>query len=369
MALANVSLDNTFDIWRTRTNQMLKILNDFTEGQSNVTGVLTITNAQNLNGGVSLNVSNGVVRVGPNVFSANAIGVSSNTGQLTVAGSGKLGDRLFLTITPSDRIDDNNAANIASANSLITLGNILAAQDIILADGITGVGTLAQDANTTAMGAFARANAVNTTAIAAFGAANTVNVAAYKGISDAANANAYAAIVYTLANTANNKAYSISLTSLGVNTAISPLLSQTSIGLFKSGLGLGDANTLNVMTPSEWILNTANRLVTTSAAHIAAGVVTLPQVAANIVVDMATFIHGEVNLSNNKLLLNPTNVVPNRSGTIYFKNVSPYNVSFQSNWKPINNLAAPEAGNEMLLTWFSRDSANIFFSWGRAGAY
>ena len=68
MALANVSLSDTFTLWLARFNQLLSIGNAITEGQANTTGTLTISNPNYLNGNVSLNVSNGVVKIQGNTL-------------------------------------------------------------------------------------------------------------------------------------------------------------------------------------------------------------------------------------------------------------------------------------------------------------
>jgi hypothetical protein len=97
---------------------------------------------------VSLNVSNGVIRVGGNTFSSNAVPLISNSATLTISGTGRLGTPVYFDIgTLSISVLDKSIANIASANSVNTAYN-------------------------TATGAFAAANA-------AFAVANTGNGAIY----------------------------------------------------------------------------------------------------------------------------------------------------------------------------------------------
>ena len=374
MALANVALDSTFDGWRIRTNQILEIVNKLTEGQHNSTGTITLTNSSGLEN--ALNVTNGSIRVGANTFKANAIGIISNTPKLTVSGSSRLGDKVFLdlNLVLSDSVLDSNVSNIASANSVYTTYQALSTSisgilDITDALGVSIASSYnkANNANITAVGAFAQANIANILALAA-------NSAAANSLSLAISAFGTANTANTNANAANTKAYSINLTSLGVNTVIQPLLSQTSIALFKNYMGLGDSNTLSVMTPTHFFANTIDKLLTTDKTWAAASPVNLSAIAANmpaanIVVDMATFINGEITLPNNRLLLNPTNVVAGRSGTLLIRNVNTYNLAFDTKWRPMGNSAAAEAGNEMLLTWYTRDTDNCFFSWARAGGY
>lgn len=124
MTIANVALSDTFDLWRTRFNQTVIISNLITEGQANTTGTLTISNPSYINGNVSLNVSNGVIRVRGNTFSSNAVPLVSNSATLTISGTGRLGTPVYFDIgTLSISVLDKSIANIASANSVNTAYN------------------------------------------------------------------------------------------------------------------------------------------------------------------------------------------------------------------------------------------------------
>ena len=155
MTIANVALSDTFDLWRTRFNQTVIISNLITEGQANTTGTLTISNPSYINGNVSLNVSNGVIRVSGNTFSSNALPLISNSATLTISGTGRLGTPVYFDIgTLSISVLDKSIANIASANSVNTAYN-------------------------TATAAFGAANVAFAVANAAFAVANTGNGAIY----------------------------------------------------------------------------------------------------------------------------------------------------------------------------------------------
>lgn len=163
MAVSNVSLSDTFDLWRTRFNQTVAISNLLTEGNAVTSGTITISNPSGFNGGVSLNVSNGVVRVNGNNFSSNGITFTSNSPTLTISGSGLLGGRIYFDIgTLSTSIADANTGNIASANSVNTvndlLTNLYGKVNTVYAAGNTG---------------FAQANAAYTQANAAYDRGNT----------------------------------------------------------------------------------------------------------------------------------------------------------------------------------------------------
>ena len=121
MTIANVALSDTFDVWRTRFNQTVVIGNLITEGQANTTGTLTISNPSYVNGNVSLNVSNGVIRVSGNTFSSNAVPLVSNSASFTISGTGRLGTPIYFNIgTLSTNVNDTSVSNIASANSVYT---------------------------------------------------------------------------------------------------------------------------------------------------------------------------------------------------------------------------------------------------------
>ena len=73
---------------------------------------------------MSLNVSNGVIRVSGNTFSSNAVPLISNSATLTISGTGRLGKPVYFDIgTLSVSVYDNSIANIASANSVNTAYN------------------------------------------------------------------------------------------------------------------------------------------------------------------------------------------------------------------------------------------------------
>lgn len=131
MALANVSLNDTFLTWLTRFNQGLFISNLVTEGQLNTSGIIKITNPSLLDGGISLNVANGYIKgdggyisnVRSSSLSSNSIQHISNSATLTVTqtNSGRLGSTVYFDIgTLSTSVADTSIANIASANSVNT---------------------------------------------------------------------------------------------------------------------------------------------------------------------------------------------------------------------------------------------------------
>lgn len=134
MTLSLVTLTDTFLTWMNRTNELVNIGNKITEGQANSSGTLSLTNVGLVNGGVTLNVSAGLIKGDAGLLSnvgtpgsivnnklANSfINIISNTSTLTVVGgnSANLGSTVYLNIGAlSNNINDVSSSNIASAFS------------------------------------------------------------------------------------------------------------------------------------------------------------------------------------------------------------------------------------------------------------
>lgn len=185
MPVSNVSLSDTFDLWRSRFNQTVAISNLLTEGNAITSGTITISNPSSFNDGISLNVSNGVVRVGANIFSSNGITFTSNTPTLTISGSGILGGRIYFDIGAlSSSISDANTANIASANSVNAVNQLLTALygkvNTVYAAGNTGF-TQANTAYDQANDAYDQANTGIYIANLAFDKANVAGGGYWRG--------------------------------------------------------------------------------------------------------------------------------------------------------------------------------------------
>lgn len=210
MTIANTALTDTFDLWRTRFNQVAVIVNSLTEGAGYSTGTLTLANPTYSNGNTSLNVSNGFIRVQGNTFSSNTLTLTSNSSVLVISGTGRLGSTVYFDMGAlSVRTDDTSTANIASANTVNTTHRI------------------ATYANTWALSGYALANAAITQANTAYNRANTY----WAFSSDNANA------AFVQANTAYTKANNSTLAWDQANTALT--VAQNAFG---------KANTANANT-------------------------------------------------------------------------------------------------------------------------
>jgi hypothetical protein len=172
-----------------RTNELISFANLATEGQLNTSGTIKITNPSLLDGGVSLNVANGMIKgdggllynVTPvianssisNIQLANPyVRIISNSSTLSVSGgnNANLGTTVYFDIgTLSIRANDTSIANIASANVVNIVNQLaIAAYD-------------AANTGASAGPAFNKANAANVLASAAFDAANTAGNGYFKG--------------------------------------------------------------------------------------------------------------------------------------------------------------------------------------------
>ena len=216
MALSNVALTDTFDLWRTRTNQLIIINNDLTENDFNkLTGNVRFRNVtMNPDERVEvLNVSNGYI-------SANGAGLRylkntsiwgvllnsqlqnsritliSNSSSLTIAGGGaNLGNTVYLNVNASDRTNDTSTTNVATANSVKTTYDYATSKFSESTSYTTSVGLVGNSyaifvgaasnsyassigisSNAYTLAAFNRANTALATAQAAFAKANSNNI-------------------------------------------------------------------------------------------------------------------------------------------------------------------------------------------------
>lgn len=187
MALSPIALTDTFETWRTRTNQLVVIGNDFTEGYvKKEKGTIEINNSLFANSNVSLNVSNGYI-VGngagltflPNTSIngkiinsqlANAtITLVSNSASLVIegpsSGSIQLGNTVYVNLTVSNTVTSTSATGVAAAGAVNTVHTLLQTNN-------TDIRTILSSAFGVANGGFGFANGVSTNAAAAFAKAN-----------------------------------------------------------------------------------------------------------------------------------------------------------------------------------------------------
>jgi hypothetical protein len=171
MPISNVALTNTFDEWRTTTNQLIVSMNDV------------------LGDGLATYRS-----VTANVVTANSISLSGiNVGSTLVSA-----------------FDRANLAN-GTANTALVIGP--AAFDKANSANVIASGAFdkANSANVIASGAFDKANSANVIASGAFDKANSANVIASAAFDKANSANVIASAAFNRANLANGTANTASV--------------------------------------------------------------------------------------------------------------------------------------------------------------
>lgn len=309
--LANVTLTNTFDEWRTRTNQIIYKLDEFEIGN-------TIYLASN---------------------SANA---------LLVSGTANLGANVFFIIRTSNNINDTANANIASmfaanqahkvawtafdsSNGVNTWNYTYAANTVLLAANsafAAANSNYTYAANTVmlvANSAYAAANA-GASGAAAYDKANSANVLAFSAFVKANTTYTYAANNAMLAaNSAFAKANAACTSAAAASTA--------------AGAAYGKANSANIIAaaafiqantaPSEGVANNYEFTLGTSTDHYLSpdSVWMNHSVLTDATIIAVDFSKGfnfggsgnlPLALGGNRTLGNPTNVKNGQSGVLWF---------------------------------------------------
>jgi hypothetical protein len=168
MAIANVTLNNTFDEWRTATNQLITFVND--------------------------------------VDSGNLIKLYSNTAALTITENVARGGRAYITLNVSSSVLDTSTLNVATANAVNVVFAALAntnAQLVLVSNDANVINAVAIAGITHSNNAFNQANTARVHANAAFLAANTGTSAA---LEQANTARIHANAAFLVANTARDHA-------------------------------------------------------------------------------------------------------------------------------------------------------------------
>jgi hypothetical protein len=181
MALANVTLTNTFDTWRIRTNQLIIAVNDFTANDA----LSANATAQAAYGAGNTNYTYAANTV---MLVANSAYAAGNTNYTYAANT--------VMLVANTAYDKANAANsIASpafdkANSANSTADTAAADVIIAQAKGAAAHVTANTANTTAGAAYDKANTANSTADSNYTyAANTVMLVANSAYDKANTAN------------------------------------------------------------------------------------------------------------------------------------------------------------------------------------
>lgn len=199
MPIANVTLNNTFDEWRTVTNQLISFVNDVDGGSL----------SQFYSNSAVLTVTENVVRGGKN----------------------------YITLNVSSSVLDTSTLNIATANAV----NIVFAG---LANTDARIALVSNDSNTinaVVNAAFIQANVARDHANAAFNAAN-VGSGLGAAFAKANTANITADLAYNQANTSYdraNVAYDLALVASG---NVGPVIAATNASFIQANTARDQAN-------------------------------------------------------------------------------------------------------------------------------
>lgn len=235
MPIANVTLNNTFDEWRTVTNQLISFVNDvdggsLTQFYSN-SAVLTVT--ENIARGgknfITLNVSSSVLDTSTlNIATANAV-------NLVFSALGSTDARIVLISDDANTI--NAVANAAFIQANIARNHANAAFNA--ANVGSGLGAAFEQANTARI----HANTAHATGNAGIEQANTARVHANVAFLQANTARVHANVGYFQANTAYdraNAAYDIAILASG---NVTPVLTTTNAAFLQANTARDHANT------------------------------------------------------------------------------------------------------------------------------
>lgn len=124
MTITTVALNNTFDEWRIRTNQVITSLNTINEANASLSGSITITNPLGYNGNVSLNVSSGMIKGDGGLLSNLQSSVVANAAydRANAAFNAAVGDGPNATVTVVFSVA-NAAFDAANNAGTIEVGN------------------------------------------------------------------------------------------------------------------------------------------------------------------------------------------------------------------------------------------------------
>lgn len=173
MTISQVELANTFDVWRVRTNQLITVSNDLTEGNLLTTGTITIDNTNAYQNNVGLNVRSGMIY--------GDAGLLSNVGAPASITNHKLqNSSVKIEVTQNQLILSSNTISLGSAvylnvTNLVTSTSDTSTANIPSANVVNTVHRMAVFANGLALFAADQANVARTQANAAFEQSNTAN--------------------------------------------------------------------------------------------------------------------------------------------------------------------------------------------------
>jgi hypothetical protein len=261
MSLTPVTLTDTFDVWRTRTNQIIVVTEETTSNVSNTRNIavasfgqanLAFTQANNVGGAVTTANNTAIAAFG-RANSAQTIAIAAFTqannvgGAVTTANSNIVASfnqaNTATTIGSSAFNQANTATTIGSsafnqANTATTIGSSAFGQANLAFTQANNVGGAVTTANNTAIAAFGRANSAQTIAIAAFTKANDSSVSI---ISDTVNTNRFISFLSNSSGSASS--LNVSTSGLFFNPSTRTVTSNNMNVVVSLGVGTAPSGT------------------------------------------------------------------------------------------------------------------------------
>jgi hypothetical protein len=240
MSLTPVTLTDTFDVWRTRTNQIIVVTEETTSNVSNTRNIavasfgqanLAFTQANNVGGAVTTANNTAIAAFGQANLAftqANNVGGAVTTANSNIVASFNQANTAT-TIGSSAFGQANLAYN--QANTATTIGSSAFGQ-------ANNVGGAVTTANNTAIAAFGRANSAQTIAIAAFSQANDSSITI---LSDTVNTNRFISFLNNSSGSAST--LNVSTSSLFFNPSTRTLTSNNMNVVVSLGVGTAPSGT------------------------------------------------------------------------------------------------------------------------------
>lgn len=337
MALSNVAFNDTFEVWRARTNQLVAINNLFE--------------------------------------ASNVLNFVSNSSPITISASAIRYGTIYLALTSSNSVSDVSSVNVASTKGVNT-AHMLAVSAFNNANTTLVTASAAfNNANTTlltASAAFAKANAApdiaNSYAVLVGTAGNNYASGIGTGVGTGANSyatsvgtsgNAYALATATAVGTAGN-VYAASV-GVGANTYALAAFNKANTAASNTVNGIVELATIaefraatdpNRVAPIEVMYNSGKEVSVSSA--------------ATMNIDFSLGVNFNIELAIHATLGTPTNVQPGKAGRIRIRQTIGSNtMSYATIWNFAGGTAptlSTGLGNNDILYYDTIDSSNIYAS-------
>lgn len=357
---------NTFLEHVIRTNSLITIANELTEGNLLTTGTISISNAGGYQNNVSLNVRSGMIY--------GDAGLLSNVGKPSSITNQKLQNSTFslvvgrqLSLTnPTIALGSTvylNVANLVTVNTDISTANIASAN---LVNAVHGI---ARRAEVNSSKAYDSANAANIAAISAFNLANSAN---FTAASTGASVSGFAlALSKTSANTesAFNKANSANVLAFNTGPGANAFASATIAGAnTRVGLGANAFAAATIAGANTRVGDGANAFSTDAIATSETFLLATIDGANTLSGDAAITAEAAFNQANVYVMMHYVSGNPANASHVYF-HAAPFAVDIPAGLTDSQVIAnnRPTAVMAMTITKNGTNVGTINFTGGASG--